>query len=87
MQILGGEPVGIDTSYNGPETVLQNRTNDVQDCSQFPVRFSDNDLDGRLSSGDTFFICGPNEGPAQDGWRLDIQYDPTGDRIGSTEMM
>ena len=88
MQILGGEAVGIDTSYNGTETVLQNRANDVsQDCSQFPVRFSDNDLDGRLSSGDAFFICGPDEGPAQDGWRLDIQYDPTGDIIGSAKMM
>ena len=87
MQILGGEPVGIDTSYNGPETVLQNRTNDVQDCSQFPVRFSDNDLDGRLSAGDAFFICGPNSGPAEDGWKLDIQFDLTGDIIGSARLL
>ena len=88
MQIIAGEAVGIDTSYNGPETALQNRASDVsQDCSQFPVRFSDNDLDGRLSPGDAFFICGPNAGPAQDGWKLDIQLDLTGDIIGTTTLM
>jgi len=88
MRIIAGEAVGIDTSYNGPETVLQDRANDVsQDCSQFPVRFSDNDLDGRLSAGDAFFVCGPNSGPAQDGWKLDIQYDPTGDIIGSAKLL
>ena len=89
MQFQGGEEMGIDMTYNGDDEALKSRADNVtnDNGSQFPVHFSDNDLDGMLSSGDQFLVYGPNAGPAQDGWRLNIQYDPTGDMIGSATMM
>ena len=95
MQIQNGEVMGIDMTYNGNNTTLQNRTDNVtdDDGSQFPVHFSDNDRDGMISAGDQFLVYGSGgysgggNGPAQDGWKLDIQYDVTGDIIGSARMM
>jgi len=89
MQNQGGIEVGIDMNYNGNDSGLTSRAGNVSndDGSMFPVHFSDNDLDGLLSSGDKFMVYGPNAGPAQDGWKLDIQYDPTGDIIGSAKLL
>ena len=85
MQYLGGDPTGIDMSYSGNNQILQNRASEIanDDGSVYPVHFSDNDQDGQLSSGDTFLVYGPDTGPVQDGWKLDIMYDMTGNIIGS----
>jgi len=88
MQMYGGEEWGIDMSYDGDDEVLQNRAANVSndDGSEFPVHFSDNDRDGKLSSGDQFLVYG-DPGPAEDGWKLDIQFDATGDIIGSAKLL
>ena len=85
-------PTGIDESYDGNDQWLlwrlDNMTND--DGSEFPVRFYDSDHDGKLSVGDQFTVYGSGNsanGPAQDGWRLDIQFDATGDIIGSAQLL
>ena len=92
MQFQGGEEMGIDMTYNGDDSALANRAGNVSDDdgSAFPVHFSDNDRDGRLSSGDQFLVYGSSSvsnGPAQDGWKLDIQFDATGDIIGSARLL
>ena len=56
----------------------------------FPVSFNDNDRDGKLSAGDQFMVYGNGNaanGPAADNWRLDIQFDASGDIIGSAKML
>jgi hypothetical protein len=48
-----------------------------------------NDLDGKLSARARFTIFETGNsanGPAADGWRLDIQFDATGDIIGSAQL-
>ena len=92
MQIINEEAHGIDMGYSGDDEVLENRANNVSDDdgSKFPVHFSDNDRDGKLSAGDQFTIYGQGNsanGPAEDGWKLDIQYDMTGDIIGSAKLL
>ena len=90
MQFQGGEEMGIDMTYSGDDEALESRANNISndDGSQFPVHFFDNDLDGTLSSGDKFLVYGNGgNGPAADGWKLDIQYDPTGDIIGSAKLL
>ena len=89
MQVRGGEEMGINKDYNGDDEVLQSRATNVSndDGSQFPVHFSDNDRDSKLSSGDQFLVYGPEGGPAADGWKLDIQFDATGDIIGSAKLL
>ncbi len=89
MQIINEEAHGIDMTYGGDDKVLENRANNVtnDDGRQFPVHFSDNDRDGKLSSGDQFLVYGPDAGPAQDGWKLDIQLDANGDIIGSAKLL
>ena len=89
MQIQGGTVMGIDMTYFGPEEVLENRAANISadDGSEFPVHFSDNDRDGNLTVGDQFLVYGPEGGPAQDGWKLDIQFDATGDIIGSAKLL
>jgi hypothetical protein len=92
MQIVGGEEHGIDMSYNGDDAQLQYRVDNVtdDDGSDFPVHFSDNDRDGMLSADDQFEVYGMGnsaDGPAEDGWRLDIQFDASGDIIGSAKML
>ena len=60
------------------------------DGSDYPVHFSDNDRDGMLSAGDQFMVYGTGNaatGPAEDGWKLDIQYDPNGDISGSARLL
>ena len=91
MQRVNGELHGIDVSYNGGDSELQQRADNVNndDGSEYPVHFSDNDLDGMLSAGDRFEIYGQGNsanGPAQDGWKLDIQFDPSGDIIASAKL-
>ncbi len=56
--------------------------------SKFPVVFYDNDRDGKLSSGDQFIIRGEDYGDydATDDWRFEVQYDLTGDIIGSKDL-
>ncbi|MDG1545041.1 MAG: hypothetical protein P8R32_02175, partial [Candidatus Poseidoniia archaeon] len=89
MQFQGGEEMGIDMTYNGGDSALTSRAGNVSNDngSKFPVHFSDNDRDGMLSAGDQFLVYGPDAGPAEDGWLLDIQFDATGDIIGSAKMM
>ena len=89
MQFQGGEEMGIDMTYSGDDEALESRATNVtnDNGSQFPVHFSDNDRDGKLSSGDQFLVYGPEGGPAQDGWKLDIQFDATGDIIGSAKLL
>ena len=89
MQFQGGEEMGIDMTYSGDDEALENRKDNItnDDGSQFPVHFSDNDRDSKLSSGDQFLVYGPEGGPAQDGWKLDIQFDATGDIIGSAKLL
>ena len=88
MQISNGKEHGINTNYDGDDEQLKSRAANVSadNGSEFPVHFSDNDRDGKLSSGDQFLVHGPDAGPAQDGWKLDIQFDATGDIIGSAKL-
>ena len=89
MQVSGGKETGIDMTYSGDDEQLQSRASNVSndDGSEFPVHFSDNDRDGKLSAGDEFLVYGPEAGPAEDGWKLDIQFDATGDIIGSAKLL
>ncbi len=91
MQIVGGQEHGIETNYSGNDTQLENRASNVSadDGSDFPVHFEDKDGDGMLSAGDKFMVYGQGNsanGPAEDNWRLDIQYDASGDIVGSAKM-
>ena len=89
MQFQGGEEMGIDASYSGDDEALQSRATNVSndDGSIFPVLFSDNDRDGMLSAGDQFAVYGNDgNGPAEENWKLDIQFDATGDIIGSARL-
>ena len=88
MQNIGGELHGIDTRYNGDDTDLQSRSDNVSadDGTDYPVHFSDGDSDGKLSAGDQFEVYGAN-GPADDGWKLDIQFDASGDIIGTARLL
>ena len=92
LQIKGEQEHGIQTNYQGDDERLKSRSTNVSndDGSEFPVHFSDNDRDGKLSSGDKFTIYGQGNsanGPASDGWKLDIQFDSSGDIIGSAKML
>ena len=92
MQIVGGEEHGIDQSYSGDDEQLKNRASNVSndDGTAYPVHFNDNDRDGKLSAGDRFHVYGNGNaanGPASDNWRLDIQFDASGDIIGSAKML
>ena len=92
MQIIDGEAHGIETYYGGDDEQLERRADNVtnDDGSQFPVHFSDNDRDGKLSAGDEFTVYGQGNsanGPAEDGWKLDILFDATGDIMGSAKLL
>ena len=89
MQIINEEAHGINMAYNGEDEVLASRANNVSDDngSQFPVHFSDNDRDGKLSSGDQFLVYGPDAGPAESGWKLEIRYDVSGSILGSAKLL
>ena len=92
MQIVGGEEHGIDTSYTGDDDQLANRADNVSadDGSEYPVHFSDNDRDNKLSAGDQFMVYGTGNsanGPAADNWKLDIQFDASGDIIGTAKLL
>ena len=97
MQIVGGQEHGIDTSYSDScddncDPQLESRASNVSgdDGSDYPVHFSDNDRDGKLSAGDQFMVYGLGNsanGPADDNWKLDIQFDASGDIIGSARML
>ena len=92
MQIVGGEEHGIDAAYGGDDEQLQNRASNVSadDGTDYPVQFNDNDRDSKLSAGDQFMVYGNGNaanGPAEDNWRLDIQFDASGDIIGSAKML
>ena len=91
MQIVGGEEHGIDTSYTGDDDQLKSRATNVSDDdgSVYPVHFSDNDRDNKLSAGDQFMVYGMGNsanGPAADNWKLDIQFDLTENIIGSARL-
>ena len=93
MQVIAGEEHGINMAYDGDDEQLTSRATNVSDDdgTDFPVHFNDNDRDGKLSAGDRFHVyghaSGKSNGPAADNWRLDIQYDPTGDIVGSAKML
>ena len=86
MQFQGGTEMGIDTSYRwyGENTDLVARAQAIanDDGSDYPVHFIDNNGDGLLSNNDNFQIFGTgpgSNGPAESGWTLQLQFDPTGD--------
>ena len=92
MQIVGGEEHGIATSYTGDDDQLKSRATNVSDDdgSVYPVHFSDNDRDNKLSAGDQFMVYGMGNsanGPAADNWKLDIQFDASGDIIGTAKLL
>ena len=92
MQNISGELHGIETYYDGDDDGLKDRATNINNDNGtvWPVHFIDNDRDGKLSAGDQFQVHGTgndSNGPADDGWRLDIQYDASGDIIGSAKMM
>ena len=92
MQIVGGVEHGIDTSYTGDDDQLKSRATNVSDDdgSVYPVHFSDNDRDDKLSAGDQFMVYGMGNsanGPAADNWKLDIQFDASGDIIGTAKLL
>ena len=92
MQNISGELHGIETYDDGDDDGLKDRATNIgnDNGTVWPVHFSDNDMDGMLSSGDQFLIYGSGtgaNGPANDGWRLDIQYDASGEIIGSAKML
>jgi len=94
MQYKDGKEMGISTNYYGNDDRLRSRADNVSedDGSVYPVHFSDNDRDGKLSAGDQFLVYGKggsdvSKGPAEDGWRLEIQFDPSGDIVGSAKLI
>ena len=90
MQYKDGKEMGISTNYYGNDDRLRSRADNVSedDGSVYPVHFSDNDRDGKLSAGDQFLVYGGPNGPAEDGWRLDIRFDASpGDTVGSAKLM
>ena len=92
MQNISGELHGIDMSYYGGDEQLDNRADNVSadDGANYPVHFSDNDRDGMLSAGDEFEVYGQGNGangPAEDGWSLAIQFDASGDIIGTAKLL
>jgi hypothetical protein len=91
LQMIDGNEHGIENAYDGENETLERRANNISadDGSEFPVHFSDNDRDGKLSAGDEFTVYGTGNsanGPASSGWKLDIQYDSTGDIVGFAKM-
>ena len=91
LQMIDGNEHGIENTYDGDDDRLENRASNISadDGSVYPVHFSDNDRDGKLSAGDEFTVFGTGNsanGPAQSGWRLDIQFDASGDIVGWGEM-
>ena len=97
MQVIAGEEHGIDTSYGDScddncDSQLESRAANISadDGTDFPVHFSDNDRDGKLSAGDQFTVYGTGNsanGPAEDNWRLDIQLDADGTIVGSAKLL
>lgn len=96
MQMIDGEAHGINEKYSGVNDELYDRRSNVSndDGSEFPVHFIDYEDNGengygKLSAGDKFEVYGQGNGangPAEEGWRLDIQYDPTGDISASAKL-
>ena len=92
LQNISGELHGIETHYDGDDDGLKDRATNISNDNGtvWPVHFSDNDRDGKLSPGDQFLVYGQGNnanGPAADNWRLDIQFDASGDIIGSAKML
>ena len=92
MQIVGGEEHGIEVNYQGDDEQLERRSANVSDDdgADYPVHFADNDRDGKLSAGDQFTVYGTGNsanGPAESGWKLDIQFDASGDIIGTAKLL
>ena len=91
LQMIAGEEHGIERTYNGDDDQLASRAQNVtdDDGSEYPVNFNDNDRDGKLSAGDQFTVFGTGNaanGPAESGWKIDIQFDASGDIIGWGEI-
>ena len=91
LQMIDGNEYGIENAYDGDDEVLKRRAENVSadDGSEFPVHFSDNDRNGKLSAGDEFTVYGNGteaNGPADADWRLEIKFDDSGDIIGSARM-
>jgi hypothetical protein len=89
--MIDGNEYGIENAYDGDDEVLKRRAENVSadDGSEFPVHFSDNDRNGKLSAGDEFTVYGNGteaNGPADADWRLEIKFDDSGDIIGSARM-
>ena len=88
MQMINGEAVGIDIAYQytGENEELQDQSAKVyeDDGGEFPVKFYDNDRDGKLSVGDRFAVYGQGSeanGPARDNWILEIKHKGTQETV------
>ena len=88
MQMINGEAHGIDLGYqySGENEELQNRAITIEndDGNEFPVKFYDNDLNGKLSVGDRFAVYGQGSeanGPARDNWILEIIHKETQETV------
>ncbi len=69
----------------------ENNTCDQDDTTDgvFPVVFYDNDRDDKLTAGDQFTIRGAgysDDYEAEAGWTFEVQYDLTGDVIGTKQL-
>ena len=92
LQNVSGQLLGIGEIYDGNDGGLNDRANEISNDNgtKWPVHFIDNDRDDKLSPGDKFLVAGKGQsanGPAEDGWKLDIQYDATGDIVGSAKLL
>ena len=86
MQVINGEAYGIDVGYQyrGENEELLNRAITIENDNgnEFPVKFYDNDLNGKLSVGDSFDVYGQgSEGPAQNNWILEIKHKGTQETV------
>ncbi|MEC8447158.1 MAG: clostripain-related cysteine peptidase [Candidatus Thermoplasmatota archaeon] len=88
MKMRGEEAHGIDTSYSGNNENLKNRAEVIEndDGSTYPVKYSDNDRDGKISAGDEMKAYGYDVGPVYPGWKIDVKDDLTNQIIGSAKL-
>ena len=88
MKMRGEEAHGIETFYGGDNENLKARAEKIEndDGSTYPVKYSDNDRDGKISAGDEMKAYGYDVGPVYPGWKLDVKDDLTNKIIGTAKL-
>ena len=88
MKMRDVEAHGIETFYGGDNENLKARAEEIEkdDGSTYPVKYSDNDRDGKISAGDEIKAYGYDVGPVYPGWKLDVKDDLTNKIIGSAKL-